>query len=770
VTSRSARHLRAGWLACVLGLVGCRSADRATIGSTSAAPGAAASESSAGRSADAREAYPFASFARCRVDHGGLFLDLGSDTSELHRSFSLGPFHDVVHQAWGGQSHARFAAPDAQYDFWLREPKENLQLRVRAQPGSASVLSASVDQTRLGNVRVHAPGFQTLSFPALDTLAAGRHQLRLRWSGRGTGDTSSFGLAEWIHWAEPGQLAAQYRAPRERSLASDVTAGGKPRRAVVLEAPGHLSCPVLVQHGTKLRLGLAYWGEGEGVARVAARRDGAPRRVLLERRVSAAPGAGAAAPGWADVEIDLDGFGSQLVDLELEAWKGSALGGIAFSEPRIVAAPAVAAPPAARLVVLLIASAVHRELLPPFSGTRRLRHATRLSSESVRFPDYRVPSTLAGGVVASLLSGLPPAAHQLQSAKARLPASVQLLSERVHEISGESAFFTGVPQTRGVFGFERGWNRYEAFSPVQDLPASAPLERARSWLEQALEGDPELPRLLVIHVRGGHPPWDLSHEEVAQLEPHEYTGLLEARRGGILLASQRAQPRPAQRRLSPADWTRLHALELAALGKQDDALGALIELLERSKLWEQTLFIFTGDVAPGDPPEAPFGDGQTLSEDHLVVPLWLKLPGGGLAGGVIQGPVTSTDVTVTIANALGLPPKGPREGVDLARFARGEGPIVGRPLLATLGPEYALRWGPWLLHGASPKAPALCDLESDPACANDALDHSPAAAEALWRATFDELRRQSASEGAPRRLELAPIDRDTAAALQVWGD
>jgi len=762
----AALRRRSRWLALALLLYGCRNDDRGAPAS-GAVLRATPAETAEPATTAAREAYPFRALARCRIDHGGLFLDLGSETSQLHRSFSLGPFNDVSSESWGDQSYARFAAANAQYDFWLRDPEQGLQLRVRAKPGSAGTLSASVDQTRLGTLRLRSPSFQTLSFPALEsTLGAGRHQLRLHWSGHGAGDAGDFALAEWLHWAEPGQAAAQYRAPRERSLLRDVSAGGKPRRAVVLEAPGYLSCPLLVERATRLQLGLAYWGDGEGVARIAVRRDGGPRRVLLERRVGGSPGG---AP-WADVELELDDFASQLVELELEAAQDGALGGIAFSEPRIVTPASSRAQPPARLVVLLIASGVHRELLPPFSGTRRLRQATRLANASVRFPEYRVPTTLAGGVVASLLSGLPPLAHQLASSKARLPASVQILSERVHELSGESAFFSGVPQTRAVFGFDRGWNRYEALSPVQDLPASAPLERARAWLEQALERDPELRRLLVIHVRGGHPPWDLSHEQVAELEPRDYTGLLEARRGGILLASQRAQPRPAQRRLSPADWSRLQALELAALAKQDDALGALLELLERSQLWDQTLFVFTGDVAPGDAPEAPFGDGVSMSEDRLVVPLWLKLPGGRFAGSVVAGPVTSVDVAVTIATALGLPAKENREGLDLARLAMGEGPAAGRPILSTLGAEYALRWGSWLLRGTSPKTPTLCDLSADPACANDALERSPLAAEALWRATFDEQRRQGGVEGATRRPELAPIDRDTAAALQVWGD
>lgn len=713
----------------------------------------------------AREALPFRSLARCRVEHGGLFLDLGSETQQLHRAFSLGPFNDVTAESWADRSHARFSAAEVTYDFWLREPRDALSLRVRARGGSATQLSATIDQTRVGHQRLRGADFQTLVFPTLASpLSAGRHQLRLRWSGRSATDPGYLGQAEWIHWADPAQPAAQYRAPRERGLLSDVSVGS-PRRAIALEAPSSISCPVLIQPGTELQLGLGYWGEGEGVARIAARSDGGPQRVLLERRVGAAAGA-----TWADVRVSLEPFATQLVELELAALSDGSTGRVAFSEPRVVVTGAQSTPAPARLAVLVIASGLHRELLPPFAGPRPLRHLARLTAASVRFPDYRVPTTLVGGVVATLLSGLPPLAHQLLSPSSRLPASLPLLSERVHELSGESAFFSGVPQTRGVFGFDRGWNRYEAFSPVQDLPATAPLERARGWLEQQLERDAGLRRLLVLHLRGGHPPWDLTREEVAQLEPQEYTGALEARRGGIILEHQRTQPRPAQRRLSSADWTRLQALELAALAKQDEELGALLDLLERSKLWEQTLFVLTGDVGPGDGPEAPFGDAQPLSEDRLVVPLWIKLPGARQAGAVISGPVTSVDVSATLAAALGLPAKDGREGLDLARRALGEGPAVGRPLLSQLGSEYALRWGRWLLRGTSPQTPRLCDLSADPACANDALERNPLTAEALWRATFDEHRRQSALEGAAPRSELAPVDRETSAALRVWGE
>jgi hypothetical protein len=423
------------------------------------------------------------------------------------------------------------------------------------------------------------------------------------------------------------------------------------------------------------------------------------------------------------------------------------------------------------LVVLVVASGVHRELLPPFEGTRRLRHINALAEASARFPGYRVPTTVVGGVMATLLSGLPPRAHALESPKARLPRQVLTLGDRIREASGESAFFTGVPHTRAAFGFDRDWNQFEEFSPVNDVAASAPLERAKVWLERTIARDREVSRLLVVHVRGGHPPWDLSRDEVAELEPREYMGLLEPRRGGIILNTIRNHQRPAQRRLQPPDWVRLKALQLGALQKQDAALGALIELLEREQLWNDTLFAFAGDVAMGDQPEAPFGAARPLTEDRLLVPLWIKFPGGRFGGSEVPAPVASTDVAATLARALGIRLPAELAGIDLFRLADGAGPALARPLIATLGREYSLRFGPWLLRGQSPKTPTLCELAIDPACVHDVFDRSPLAAESSWRTAFEVHRRERSLESAGGVApEAALLDRDTAAALQVWGD
>jgi hypothetical protein len=709
---------------------------------------------------------PFEAAALCSVDHGGMFLDLGTDASHARRSFALGPFSDVASDTWSDQTYTRFSTPFVNYDFWLSEPRDDLEVRVRVKAGSSSSLSASIDQTRLGTVRVRGDTFQTLTFPKPKlALGKGRHQLGLRWAGRATGEGRPLGMIEWVHWANPGQPAREYRPPRQRSLRDDVVLGGVPRRAIVLEAPSSLSCPVLLSRDATLELGVGYHGEGTGVARVLARRDGAPPLVLAERRVT-----GKAGEGWTDLSLNLQPLVHQLVELELEARSDSPSGRIVFSEPHIVTPQSPLLEPRTRLVVLVVASGLHRELLPPFDGTRPLRNISQLAVSSARFPEYRVPTSVVAGVMATLLTGLPPHAHGVESTKVRLPGQVLTLGDRLRETSGESAFFTGVPHTRGVFGFDQGWNHFEEFSPVSDVAAAAPLERAKAWLERSLGNDRDLTRLLVVHLRGGHPPWDLSRDEVAELEPREYMGMLEARRGGMILSSLRDHARSAQRRLTPPDWVRLKALQLGALQKQDAALGSLIELLEREHLYDDSLLALTGDVAMGDQPEPPFGEARALTEDRLVAPLWIKFPHGQFAGTEVAGAVTSTDVAATVARALGiqLPPE--LGGLDLYQLASGTGPALSRPQLATLGAEYSLRYGPWLLRGTSPRAPVLCELGVDPACVHDVMEESPLVAEAAWRMTFETQRRERGIDGGAGAAEPALLDKDTASALQVWGD
>jgi hypothetical protein len=422
--------------------------------------------------------------------------------------------------------------------------------------------------------------------------------------------------------------------------------------------------------------------------------------------------------------------------------------------------------PQARTVVVVIAAGLDRRRIPPWGPIGRLAGLGELARRSVAFGSYRVPTTVPAAVFASLLTGLSPRAHGLEDPGGRLRDGITCLQERVKDASGRTALFTAVPTSFAAFGFARGWDRFEAISPVEDLPAVEPYSRGAAWLDAELERDPNGRRLLVVHARGAHPPWDVSRTDAARLPPEEYDGILDPRRGAIALAGVRAR-RPAARRLTDADWIRMHALEEAALAREDEALASLVRTLERRGEWDSTLFMFAGDVPIGDAPELPFDPAPPLAEDNLLAPLLVKFPGGALAAKEALVSVTTTDLAHTLLAALRLAPAGAPEGLDLHAAAHGIEPLAGRPLIATLGNAFSTLWGHHRLDGELGRPAKLCALDVDPACLGDARDERPLAFRLLWQRSWEA---ELAAAGPARAArEPAAMDPATAAALVVWG-
>ena len=204
--------------------------------------------------------------------------------------------------------------------------------------------------------------------------------------------------------------------------------------------------------------------------------------------------------------------------------------------------------------------------------------------------------------------------------------------------------------------------------------------------------------------------------------------------------------------------------------KQDRGLAGLMDVLKRKGVWEQTLFMFMGDVAVGDSPILPYDPVGNLEETRLSPPLLVKFLGADAKAGESAAPTTSVDIAHTILRALDLSVPQGIGGVDLFRSAKGRPQPVDRALVATLGPRFSARLGTWLLSGQFGKDPKLCRLDVDPACINNVYEQNPIAAQATWRWTYDaELAARSLRKRSGER-EPASIDPDTGAALTVWGD
>lgn len=708
-----------------------------------------------------------ANLPACSIYHRGLSIDLGTKAARWRRGYSVGPFDDVSYVDREGATFARVFAKRLSYEFWLDEPENAVFVGLRVHSGIASRLSAYIDNKNAGSARLGTNETRVVTLPVRQhKLAAGRHTLLLRfWGIRRLPPGSKrapYAEIDWLRVGVKDDLSATYAAPTLKDIVANEALDGRPKRSIVLRAPSTVRCAMRVAPDAKLRVSLGFWGSGKGRAEVRVVADGEPPVTLKQRKVTGGKGA-----TWTPLHLDLGRFAGKLIGLELRALEATRGGRVVFGDPAIVhSGPAAKPAPHTDTVVLVIASGLHRSGIPPWGPIGKLSALGELTRQGVAFDNYRAPTTVPAGVVASMLTGLSPRAHSLEDHAARLPASVRTINSIVKEASGRTAMFTGVPTTFAAFGFDRGWDHFASYSPVKDLPATAPITDATKWLEHELSGEPTR-RLVVIHTRGMHPPWDLSRKEMAALPPQEYAGVLDARRGGIILAKIRARRSRRLRRLRDDDWTRLRAAEKAVMLKQNAALMQLISMLKRRGAWDRTLFIFVGDVGAGAPPRVPFAPAGSLTEGRLLLPLVVKFPGNALAGKHAEVPATAVDIARTVLDAFGINVPRHVSGIDLFAGASGVLPIVGRPLIATLGKRYSTRIGSWLLHGQLGHVPRICRLDIDPACESDLLDDQPIAARTAWQWTFDA---ETASAALRTPREPARLDIDTANALTVWGD
>ncbi len=264
--------------------------------------------------------------------------------------------------------------------------------------------------------------------------------------------------------------ASSYAAPTLSDVVSDVALANTPRRSFVLRANSTLRCYLRPSPDARLKLALGFWGAGSGVASVRVVRDGQEPVALTTRKLT-----GGDSAAWTPLELDLGAHTSDVVGLELSALEATRGGRVAFGDPVIERQNVEAeAMPLANTVVLVVFSSVNRAILPPWGPTGQLGALGDLARHGVAFSRYRAPSTVPASVLATLLTGLLPREHRLETPGDRLPPALRGVQRIIKEASGRAAMFTSVPTSFPPFGFDENWDVYENYSPVRDIGVSEP--------------------------------------------------------------------------------------------------------------------------------------------------------------------------------------------------------------------------------------------------------------------------------------------------------
>jgi len=729
---------------------------------------------------------------RCAIGHSGVLLDFGEpslrpalSTDGLQRARpSRDPFTKRLVEATSAEgssgrgSRSPIAGAPSPDDWVEHDGATWFQVRSRTVSTSfywPAVASASSDvggvyvEARLRGIAarsavVAVDGKSAGSFSlrkAADriviaraavplSLTTGGHELTLRFLG--TSRTNE-PLAEidWVH-VGTGQPVDGYSAPTISDTVHEVSLGGASIRSLSLRAPGFVRCSTFIPANATLEVSLGTSGAGD--AEVEA-------RLVRDRRADIVLGAAHVDGGgqWLPWSVPIAGLESSgaLAAIELSVRRASNGTRAVFGAPRIVVpgdGDSRTSSPARSAVIVVMGSTAARSLAP-WGGPHAVPELSRVAATGTTFMAHRASSSLVSAVVGSMLTGLSPSSEALLDPFARLPSGPTTVEDACREAGIATAMFTANPTTSGVYGFSRGWDDFVEHSPLESVPATRVFDDAAAWIETH-KGNRFL---VVVHARGGHPPWDVTPDELKAMPPLGYFGAIEPGRAAEALRKARKH----SERLKDDDRTRAWALYDRAVDDHDEALGRLLATLQ--SVDDSTAVVITGDVATSEALPVPFLDTDGLEEAVLAAPLVVRWPRSpGLSGRRVEIATSSVDVSRTILGALGLASPPGFGGADL-RAVVGYGGMQ-RSVLAAREERESIRWGPFVALGVHHREARMCDLSLNPACTVDVRATAPLALEALRRALMDA---HAKARTMPVEREPAPLDAKTSAALVRWG-
>ncbi|PXA03528.1 aryl-sulfate sulfohydrolase [Coraliomargarita sinensis] len=217
-----------------------------------------------------------------------------------------------------------------------------------------------------------------------------------------------------------------------------------------------------------------------------------------------------------------------------------------------------------------------------------------------------------------------------------------------------------------------------------------------------------------------------------------------------------------------ADRDDVHPEYAAMVESLDQNVGRVLDTLDRLKLADNTIVVFTSDnggirdFSPQDPYRAGKG---SYYEGGVRVPLTVRWPGVVAPGTTSDVPVTGLDFYPTYLDILGLDAGKPLDGESLLGLLKGANTLNKRPLvwhfpiyLQAYNPETddgrdplfrtrpgsTLRYGKWKLHHYfEDMAYELYDLEADIGEQKNLADKMPEKLAELtamlerWRETYN---------------------------------
>jgi len=322
-------------------------------------------------------------------------------------------------------------------------------------------------------------------------------------------------------------------------------------------------------------------------------------------------------------------------------------------------------------VVVISVDALRRDHLSAYGyGRPTSPRLKRLAAEGARFDGALSPTPWTLPAHASLFTGLPASAHQVEHAGDRLPESLATVATLFAAGGWTTAGYVSADHFDPLHGLARGFATWD-LEPARR--ATAVTDGALSWLDTR---PPERPFLLFLHYVDPHWPLDPPAEHLTALGGHESARSL-GTFANLIPYAHRDVP------MSDNVLRRLLPLYHGEIRYVDTEIGRLLDGLNTRGLDDDTIVLVTSDHGEEFGEHDGFGHGLTLHAEVTRVPLIVRWPGRIAAGAEISVPVSIADVAPTLVALAGLelPEQLTRSAADLSAALLGTGPVPNRPIV-----------------------------------------------------------------------------------------
>lgn len=302
-----------------------------------------------------------------------------------------------------------------------------------------------------------------------------------------------------------------------------------------------------------------------------------------------------------------------------------------------------------------------------------------VAAEGVRFRETVAAASWTMPSLATMFTGVPPAAHGVTGPNSLVSDRLTTLAAELRKAGYQTAGVTSNPMANRTFGYARGFEFYDDYTVSlgadldlfsdaatgrgvnQTMTSDVVNRAALSWLNKRRK--PDQPFFLFLLYFDPHADYVPPREYAQRFTDSNYKGS----QSGLNMNALRGKPLPAE------DIKYLQGLYDAEIRYTDDRIARMLQELKNKNLYNNTLTVIVSDHGEEFWEHGSCTHGATLYEECVMVPWVMRLPGKVSAGSVFDRQVSHLDLMPTILGLAGCAVPTQCGGRDLSRFvATGE--------------------------------------------------------------------------------------------------